>query len=193
LAESKNEAPKPGENIHDAPREGSVLWQAPSAGRLLAGSEKRLYCLDDLGRMSILRRSDGGYIDTMLLPAGQLAIHNDVTDRIYIGTRSGTIQCLHEAGIDKPLKHRRNTAVKAAVKEAKQKALEPEPKEKEKAKEGDFGDDLFGGGEKKAADGAEKAAPKQEAPAEDDAFGGDEKPQAPAKQEKAADEDAFGG
>lgn len=123
----------------------------------------------------------------MVLPGEQLAIHNDVTDRIYIGTRSGTIQCLHEAGIDKPLKHRRDSSQKKVVKEAKQKALEPMEKGKEE-KDADFGKELFDD---------KKPAPMKEAPAADDAFGGDEKPEpakkAPAKQEKAADEDAFGG
>ncbi|MCE9554437.1 MAG: PQQ-binding-like beta-propeller repeat protein [Planctomycetes bacterium] len=195
LAEAKVEAPKPGEEANVV-REGTVLWQAPSVGRLLAGSEKRLYCLDELGRMSILRRSDGGFLDSMVLPGEQLAIHNDVTDRIYIGTRSGTIQCLHEAGIDKPLKHRRETSQKKIVKEAKQKALEPKEKGKEE-KDADFGKELFD--DKKPADGngGEKAAPMKEAPAAADAFGGDEKPEpakkAPAKKEKAADADAFGG
>ena len=194
LAESKAEAFKPGEVT-----KSRVLWQTPRVGRLLAGSEKRLYCLDELGRMSILRRSDGGFLDSMILPGEQLAIHNDVTDRIYIGTRSGTIQCLHEAGVDKRLLHRRDSSQKKVVKEAKQKALEPEPKEKGKnGKDADFGKDLFDGEKKPAADnGAEKAAPKKEAPAAEDAFGGEETPapakKAPAKKEKAAEEDAFGG
>ena len=196
LAEAKVEAPKPGEE-DNAPREGTVLWQSPTAGRLLAGSEKRLYCLDELGRMTILRRSDGGFLDSMSLPGEQLAIHNDVTDRLYVGTRSGTIQCLHEAGIERPLNHRRFVSQKKVVKEAKQKALEPEPKEKGKEdKAADFGD-LFGEEKKPAAgNGAEKAGPKKEAPVED-AFGGEEKPEAvkkaPAKQPKAPEEDAFGG
>ena len=204
LAESKVEAPKPGQELN-APTEGTVLWQAPAAGRLLAGSDKRLYCLDELGRMSILRRSDGGHVDSLALPGHQLAVHNDMTDRIYIGTRSGTIQCLHEAGIDKPLKHRRDPSQKPVVKEAKQKALDSEPKEKAKGegkgKDADIEQDLFGGEKKPAkADGAEEAAPKKEAAAEEDAFGGAAKEEAekkePEKKEPPkkvpADEDTFG-
>jgi len=188
LAEANVEPPRPGKE-DDAPREGTIAWQAPQAGRLLAGSEKHLYCLDELGRLMILRRADGGFVDSFALPGQRLVVQNDVTDRIYFGTPGGTVQCLHEAGIDKPLSHRRkSSAPKPAIKGAKQKELEEDTKPREEPKE--FDDDLFGDGG--------NAAPKKEPPAEggdafggDEPFGGAEKKPAP-KRETPAEDDVFG-
>jgi outer membrane protein assembly factor BamB len=188
LAEAQVDVPKPGED-NDGPREGTIMWQAPQAGRLLAGSDKHLYCLDELGRLSILRRADGGFVDSMSLSGHHLVVQNDMTDRVYFATASGTVQCLHEAGIDKPLNHRRTAAAhKPAIQGAKQKEADQEPAAKPEEKQ-DVGDDLFGG---------ENAVPKKAAPKADDAFGGEdvfggeEKKPAPKKEPMPDDADAFG-
>jgi outer membrane protein assembly factor BamB len=199
LAEARAVAVKPGEK-NTAPREGAVLWHAPTAGRLLAGSEKRLYCLDELGRMSILRRSDGGYVDSMPLPGAQLVVLNDVTDRIYIATRHGAVQCLHEAGLVKPISHRKGPAPKAADREVKQKSLEPDQKAQPKEQDADFGgDDLFGGQKKAAEPPAAKraaeppAAKKAAPPAAEKPAAGDAKEAPPEKKApKVEDSDGFG-
>jgi hypothetical protein len=95
------------------------------------------------------------------------SLSNAVTDRIYVVSDSGTLQCFAQKGLNSPLIHESLTAPEPADGKTKPK-VEAAPKATEPA-EGD-GSDPFGGG---AADaGEEKPDAGMDAPAGDDPFGG---------------------
>jgi len=173
-------------------RSGQRRWWTPGAKTFLAGSKKRVYVTDRLRRMMILDVKTGGRIDTMSTHGADFLVTNRQTDRIFLGTKTGVFQCLHETGQKKPIDHTANNAV------------DPEPKKEGAAKtedlEGDqkvldanpFENDGGGAAPKKKigdanpfedAGGGGAAAPKKE---EEDPFGGGD---ADGKKE----EDPFGG
>ncbi|REJ70580.1 MAG: hypothetical protein DWQ31_00600 [Planctomycetota bacterium] len=99
--------------------DGEEMWWAPSVTQLLAASPTRLYGRDDSGRTLILRADNGSLIDTLPTQLSDMTITNDRTDRIYLATRRGLIQCFHEVGLTEPVVHR---AQKSAAADAENEA-----------------------------------------------------------------------
>jgi len=84
---------------------GQELWWTPEVRGFTAASDTRLYCTDHIGRTVIVDRESGGRLATIATLSLDLKIPNWQTDRMYVGTKSGVIQCLHETQIEKPLFH----------------------------------------------------------------------------------------
>lgn len=86
--------------------QGLEQWFAPDVVQFLAASPTRLYVADRMGRTLVLSRTSGTRLDT--LPTGMLPLklQNEQTDRLYLGTHTGLLQCLHEQGLDHPILHR---------------------------------------------------------------------------------------
>ena len=82
---------------------GEAIWWAPSVREVLTASENRLYCIGDTGRMLIFDANTGGRIGMLSTELLDLALVNYQTDRIFIGSRSGVIQCLREVQSEWPL------------------------------------------------------------------------------------------
>ncbi|MEQ8790996.1 MAG: PQQ-binding-like beta-propeller repeat protein [Pirellulaceae bacterium] len=82
---------------------GLEQWWTPRVKKFLAGSKDRVYCTDQIGRLLVIDAKNGGRIAS--LPTEQLdfLITNHATDRIYVGTKSGLLQCLHEPQLARPL------------------------------------------------------------------------------------------
>lgn len=158
---------------------GQERWWTPSVRQVLGASKDRLYTLDDSLRIGILDRKTGGRVGS--LPAARLDLwySNWATDRLYLATKSGLIQCIHETPYDHPLIHL-----------STEDATKPDPKKKPMGdKENPFGGV---GGEKPMqpmeADpfgaGGDKPAPMPMPPMTDDPFaappaGGAPKPPMP--------------
>lgn len=103
---------------------GEQEWYAPGIFKFLSASPTRLYVADSSGRLLILDARSGARVGSLPTEHLRLKLFNAETDRIYVGTTSGMIQCLRERELVKPFAH-------GAV---------PAPKEgdeKEKAAEGD--------------------------------------------------------
>jgi outer membrane protein assembly factor BamB len=174
------------------PQDGLEKWWAPRIRKLLAASKDRVYCLNYHNNLVVLDARTGGQIDTMQLPQLDLLYTNWITDRIFIGTSTGVLQCLHESNAPWPTVH--NVADSEASDKPKviQKKGDDAPVKEEPAGEDPFGggaepaDDPFGGGDKPADDPFGGGAGDKP---EDDPFGGDAKPM---PDEKPAD-DPFGG
>jgi outer membrane protein assembly factor BamB len=141
---------------------GLEEWWTPNVQRFLSASSDRVYCLDELGRMLIVDAKSGGRIATLPIEQLDLNIINAQTDRIYLGTRSGMLQCLHETQLDWPLIYVEAGEEKKAPAEIQQEGLPDAAAPKPPA-----GVDPFGGG----ADPFGGAA---------DPFGAPAKPAAPA-------------
>ena len=86
-------------------KSGKDRWWAPQIVQFIAASSERVYAADKLGRIQILSAKTGARLDA--LPAIDLPIRlvNTDTDRLYLATETGLIQCLHEVEQAKPLLH----------------------------------------------------------------------------------------
>jgi outer membrane protein assembly factor BamB len=88
---------------------GQDMWRGPSPGimQLLAASRSRLYCTDRLGRLAILDARTGARLDTFPLDEDySLRPVNYWTDRLFLGTKTGLLMCLHEPDLTAPVVHR---------------------------------------------------------------------------------------
>lgn len=155
---------------------GTEKWSAPRVKSILSASKDRLYCSGDAGKLLVIDMKSGARLATFDGNGINLRYNNVQSDRIYIGTTSGVIQCLHETGLKYPVVH---SGVTGEDKEQKQVA-------KQGKKPGEEGE---GDGEMPAETGDEpdpfeKKEPGAEKP--EDPFGADApapkgpKPAAPA-------------
>ena len=173
---------------------GSGKWFTREISRFIAASGSRLYCLDPLNRLVVLDAETGGRILTAAAGALDLVVHNDRTDRIYVGSKSGLIQCLREPNLQYPIIHagvseriRKGEVADEEDPAAKPAGQKPPAAEKPPA----AGNNPFAPANKPgnnpfAPGAAPKPAPK------DDPFGADD-PFAPgAKPKPAPKDDPFG-
>jgi len=87
---------------------GSSLWFSPGITQFVAASKQRVYAADKLGRLLALSAATGARLD-MVLPANSLTkVVNTETDRLYLATDTGLVQCLHELEQPQPLLHNQN-------------------------------------------------------------------------------------
>jgi hypothetical protein len=82
---------------------GQEVWWAPRVREVLTASENRLYCIGDTGRLLIFDANTGGRVGELSTELLDLKLVNYQTDRIFLGTTSGVIQCLREVQAEWPL------------------------------------------------------------------------------------------
>ncbi|MEX0610745.1 MAG: PQQ-binding-like beta-propeller repeat protein [Pirellulales bacterium] len=85
---------------------GAALWEAPKIAQFAALSRDRVYGVDDLGGLVVLDAKTGALLGRMPTDITTNALVNDQTDRIYLISADGMVQCLHEAGAKEPLYHK---------------------------------------------------------------------------------------
>jgi len=102
---------------------GHSVWRAEDVMRFVAATKDRVYATDDTGRLLILSAASGARLDAMPIGRVSFVLANSDTDRIYLVSEGGLIQCLREAQQYKPLMHNkeRKDAAKAGL-------APPEPK-----------------------------------------------------------------
>ena len=104
---------------------GAELWFAPGVTDFCSANDTKIYALDRLNRLTTLDVKTGSRLDTMPLPEIKTKLINQQTDRIYLASDNGVIQCLHEIGLEKPVTHTPPPLEKkGAAKETKQKPLD---------------------------------------------------------------------
>lgn len=110
---------------------GSQNWWAAGVRRFVAASATKVYAADTWGRTLVLDAKTGAYLDS--LPTEQLnfKVVNFQTDRLYLGTDTGLLQCLREQQQVTPLMHQAPGA-KKEVKPATQPENGAMPPEGEK-------------------------------------------------------------
>lgn len=114
-------------------KNGKQIWYAPGIVQFSAAGKNRLYVVDKLGITRVLDAATGTQLDSLPTAALPLKLLNDDTDRIYLATSKGLIQCLHEVELTKPLSHgetRRQAAEKTATQSSTQKGSEKTALEK---------------------------------------------------------------
>jgi outer membrane protein assembly factor BamB len=85
--------------------DGSVRWYNPKATRILAVSATYVYAADLLGNTLVLDLKTGGHVDTIStwqLPVKYTNVRND---RLYYGSSTGLLMCLHELPLAEPIVH----------------------------------------------------------------------------------------
>lgn len=86
---------------------GESLWPQAyrPARKFVAATKDHVYCTSDLGYLVTLDAESGHPIGQVPMNLTDRAFSNIQTDRVYIATRGGTLQCLHEMGADLPTLH----------------------------------------------------------------------------------------
>jgi outer membrane protein assembly factor BamB len=84
---------------------GVGLWEAPDVAQFAAAGRNRVYGVDELGALVVLDATTGALVQRMPTDGTTNALVNDKTDRLYLVSHEGTVQCLHELGATQPLYH----------------------------------------------------------------------------------------
>ena len=184
-------------------RTGEQQWWVPHVRQFVAASETRVYAFDMADRLLVLDIESGARLDSVFTGPLPVRLSNDQTDRIYLASETGFIQCLHELELSEPLRHNQ---IVPERREIVQEALQEEvPERRDEVRPDVPGDDPFAvpparpaapADDPFAAPPARPAAPaddpfgaprQQPAPQADDPFG------APQQQPAPQDDDPFGG
>jgi len=114
---------------------GVQRWAAPQVIRFVAAGPERVYAVDKLQRLVILDARSGSRLDSLDVHAFPFRVANAQTDRIYLATETGLVQCLRDLRqveplvyqmeqqrIDKKAEKEKPVTIKKAVTEHKPKA-----------------------------------------------------------------------
>jgi hypothetical protein len=84
---------------------GDAFWEVPRVQEFAAASKTRVYGIDDLGGLVILDGANGSFLGRIATDRPLKALVNEITDRIYLVSDDGTIECLREIDSKEPLYH----------------------------------------------------------------------------------------
>lgn len=90
-----------------SPRRNAVAPAAGGAAAAKGPALARVYVSDERGDTLILDAGSGARLGLLPTSRQSWRFTNTVNDRLYVGTTTGLIQCLHEIGLDQP--HEYNT------------------------------------------------------------------------------------
>jgi outer membrane protein assembly factor BamB len=79
------------------------LWTAPGIEQFLAASPARVYACDTAGRLTVLDIASGARLASMPLEGMTLKVVNGHSDRIFLGSDTGIVQCLREVELKAPV------------------------------------------------------------------------------------------
>jgi len=133
----------------DAPT-GRENWWARDVHQFVAATDRRVYGVTTAGRIAVLDRRTGGVVGTIPTVLTDILFTNPQSDRIYVASASGLLQCVHAIGADWPLIHIAAEAAESSPPEKSASGAKPAPAPAVKPI------DPFGGG---AATPAPKPAP----------------------------------
>ncbi|MGD9636855.1 MAG: PQQ-binding-like beta-propeller repeat protein [Pirellulales bacterium] len=81
---------------------GLPQWQVPGIDQFAAATKNHVYGVDRFGTIHILNIADGSPVGRIANDGSLKALVNDQTDRLFLISEAGLVQCLHEIGADKP-------------------------------------------------------------------------------------------
>ncbi len=81
---------------------GLEQWWAPRIREVISASPSRVYCLGDTGQLIIFDMATGGRLGAVSTEQLDVRMVNFLTDRIFLGSSTGVIQCLREVGAEWP-------------------------------------------------------------------------------------------
>ena len=86
-------------------KDGREKWECPDVNKVLAASKTRLYAIDTVGRLVSINRDNGNRESVLDVGRPDFQVFNRYTDRVYLVSRDGLVQCLRETGQVEPVKH----------------------------------------------------------------------------------------
>ena len=86
---------------------GLECWSTGGVGQFLASSGKKIYVADRFGQIRVLDAQSGSTVDGLFAASLPIKLRNQWTDRIYLASPSGLVQCLHETSLSKPIYYRK--------------------------------------------------------------------------------------
>ncbi len=81
---------------------GLPQWESLGLAQFAAVTKSHVYGVDRYGTIHILNIADGAPLGRIPTGGTLTALVNDQTDRLFLISDSGLVQCLHEIGADKP-------------------------------------------------------------------------------------------
>jgi hypothetical protein len=90
----------------DATNMGNQVWWSPEVTRVVAASKQRVYAADKVGRIRVLDGRNGAVLDTIAAEYLPVKLANSETDRMFLASKTGLVQCLHEIELSQPLVRR---------------------------------------------------------------------------------------
>jgi outer membrane protein assembly factor BamB len=157
-------------------KSGASLWVAPGVSHFAAQGKDRVYVSDQYGNLLVLDAKTGVLLGDLPTAEGLSTLVNDQSDRIFLVSNRGLVQCLREIGATEPTMYR-HAAPKPAAGEKPAAEGEASPFETDGAppEESPFeAEGAAPGGEPAEAAPAEPAGPAAEQPAA--GLGEDENP-----------------
>jgi hypothetical protein len=85
---------------------GDRLWETPHMKQFSAASSTRVYGVDDLGAFVVLNGSTGNIVGRIAVDRPIRSLVNNETDRVYLVSAEGVVECLREIDAKTPLQHR---------------------------------------------------------------------------------------
>lgn len=85
---------------------GQLKWMAPGLKQFVAEGKTNVYGLDRLNRLVIVEKETGGILGSLWAGEDSQALVNDQSDRIFLVSRSGLVQCFHESQSPEPTYYR---------------------------------------------------------------------------------------
>ncbi len=104
---------------------GEMIWWVPNIVRFVSASKDHLYVMNQLDQLVVLDSEKGVPLEHFDSLAYDHELYNIQTDRIYLVTATGLVQCLHESGLGEPIEHR---FTKEQIAEAEAKLIEERKK-----------------------------------------------------------------
>jgi len=149
-------------------KSGSENWFAPSIIQFLSASPTRVYACSRYLDLAILDIKTGALIDTLPMGPMSFRLINRQTDRIYLCTRTGRLECLHEIGLNTAIVYK-PPAPKLTEKPAEKSATAAPADEKKKPAAKKPADEDAADAEA-AEEPADKKAPAEGAEADENPF-----------------------
>ncbi len=84
---------------------GEEKWWASNMLKFVAATKNRVYGTTETGQMIVLNADTGALVGRIPTVLTDIMYINTTTDRIYVASTSGLVQCLHEIGAHWPTIH----------------------------------------------------------------------------------------
>ncbi len=84
---------------------GRAQWVAPKIVQFASASRERVYALDNLQSLVVLNAANGAVLGRIPTSGREKPLMNDQTDRLYLVSTSGLVQCFHEIGLNEPIQY----------------------------------------------------------------------------------------
>ena len=86
-------------------KSGDEQWKAPSIQQVVSISHQRVYAIDDQSRLVVFDATHGHQLAAASFPPLDVKFSNWQTDRLFVGTGTGTLYCLREPQLFLPQIH----------------------------------------------------------------------------------------